>query len=830
MAQPQFWLRVRKEYVMDNFDSLMTYMRKYVYELPDATGTGADNSDFDDSLRCMEEVADELFETIDATPFFEPVKIDYSPDSVLRLLCGIVLAARKTGRVHHKSILRIASLVMRENPKRGTESKLTNIIKACGRGESLLNLSLTWADVESADKFLHGVFVDKFLRTSFLNSDPEGPVVYREHNGLVMFPPQGPMLIAGMNLDSYLREGKRQMAVQLSAHESVDFLVAKSAFEKLKDFHAVQRVALNLQGVVSRFAASTPRRLKTYEQTDPIKVQVIDKSGVRIVARTIDPNYEPVEGKVAIEPRNPAKRIDFYTIASHIKVGDYLEVNLSNRPEFAFELADEFEHYYRNYAAECYNGVYSAVLVSTFRDGEEWLTDEGVRVGVHKDALRKLSPKALAEYEYACGYNRPIYLQFYSERPDTTGTEFFMYAIPGDGEGNMYPEDSSLTREQAYASFMNYYLDEMRSEAEHLLKSSEQGTYLPTLSADAVEALALQLFCLSRWGGGSSLERLQTLYIAQLLTTMEGRTRDAAFLQVQCGYLVETLRFAANEKMEPFAIPAEFADNEGLSRQRAIVETLRSYRRKNDDPTDVASTDISENDTLLAVKKLVEASNSLADIIDITELNNIKQTITRVLGVEDEFESILDSRTYYGAESINLEFKSSVVFAPANRRRYAGYSPEPDNQKWAIIKAVCGFLNSRSGGELLIGVNDAGYAVGLDDDFRALAQMKRISYPDLDHYRNYIQSMLDIAFCKLNGPRTPTTDISHTSITIEGETNAERRTILRVKVTPFPKEVVGIVDENRPWYIKDSYVRDTGRTVELTETLRTTVERYKKSV
>ena len=53
--QPPFWLSVRKEYVVDNFESLLDYLRNYQYieenEAPDG--------DFNRTYKCLGEVADD---------------------------------------------------------------------------------------------------------------------------------------------------------------------------------------------------------------------------------------------------------------------------------------------------------------------------------------------------------------------------------------------------------------------------------------------------------------------------------------------------------------------------------------------------------------------------------------------------------------------------------------------------------------------------------------------------------------------------------------------------------------------------------------------------
>jgi hypothetical protein len=80
-------------------------------------------------------------------------------------------------------------------------------------------------------------------------------------------------------------------------------------------------------------------------------------------------------------------------------------------------------------------------------------------------------------------------------------------------------------------------------------------------------------------------------------------------------------------------------------------------------------------------------------------------------------------------ESQTLEFKSSA--------RWNIRTASPDKKlEHAIIKAVCAFLNAE-GGTLLIGVNDNGQALGLEDDWRTLGNKG-----NRDGYELYLRQLL----------------------------------------------------------------------------------------
>ena len=70
---------------------------------------------------------------------------------------------------------------------------------------------------------------------------------------------------------------------------------------------------------------------------------------------------------------------------------------------------------------------------------------------------------------------------------------------------------------------------------------------------------------------------------------------------------------------------------------------------------------------------------------------------------------------YIGEESPTLEFKTSLVYPPGN-----GMKADKRQQATNIMIRLCGMMNEK-GGRLMIGVNDQGYASGIDADLTYFA-------------------------------------------------------------------------------------------------------------
>jgi hypothetical protein len=85
-------------------------------------------------------------------------------------------------------------------------------------------------------------------------------------------------------------------------------------------------------------------------------------------------------------------------------------------------------------------------------------------------------------------------------------------------------------------------------------------------------------------------------------------------------------------------------------------------------------------------------------------------------------------------ESYNLEFKSSFIWDMVQGKKN-------EERRFDIVKSVLGFLNS-NGGILVIGVNDNGNILGLENDYSTLFKKDKDGF--LLEFSNFIQSKITI--------------------------------------------------------------------------------------
>lgn len=814
MAQPKFWLKVHKEYIFDNFDSLLDYLQRYDY-LP-----AGDNADFDDTLDCMIDLADEIQEGKTAEPLYPLTGATEAQFREIRLTAAIILADLKRKNTNHKAIAGLVNLLVRHTslPILNGLDDFYKIVCGCMMNAAVKSAGFAWEDI-AAGQFAPDIFVHKFCNIKFSESAAPGNF-FLEGKGLLTVQDGALPALSTVNRHQYVQTPMKPLFV---IPDLISLKVPARDWEKTHSFsqlYAESRTAL------SQMATMTPSPktgLKTFAKDDMVFIRITKVSGVCILAETIDDRYEHIEGKVRYD--STTQRPNLTTFASGIKAGDLLIADLADGEEFAFDITSSFEETYRDLAARYAGCTLAAVPAGQYRSGDIWITRQGISLGVDNTKIARLSPDEQSDYMQAKESNSPVSMKLYDAPQDFYADVYHTYAEPWDSGESILPDCAPFTRQQAELNLIEYFRDDCRRYIEQEMPEARSGSWLP-IPTFYVNVLAAVLSKMLQSGISSSSDRLKYILTLEMLCLLLGRTADKAVFEFEKQYLNRLVAFAHNEDVKAFEADEEIADSPMTARRNRVLSALAGYRRKEELTSKPELRLIREEaDVIDDVQKLVTASNNLRDIIDDQELLKIKRTLAAKLGVDDEMTVDMESRTFYGIESIGLEFKKSAVFPPANRRRYQTEVYAPEVQKWAILKAICGFLNTRNGGHLLIGVDDFGYAVGIGSDIDALFKNNHITVADKDNYRNYLQFIIDRGF-KVAGTNVKPTDIARSSVDYEFEDDAEGNTILRIKVRPYARGIVSFAD-TPPQDYGQSYVRLSGRTVVITPELAEQVKTYK---
>ncbi len=809
IAQPDFWLEIRKEYIIENFEKLLYYIRRYQYNGEKNSGNG----EFLNTCRYLVDLADELAEfslsrTFISTPEFKLSGSDMNVSDVLayRIIVAAIIASQKIGEDQHLLIRRLLNLlvVAQKMPHTDIADDLIYVTTNCIRKSPIINLGLTWNDIENPETFTPIRVLHNLSRTKFdVNGGKEA--LY-EGKGTVVFT-EDEVLAAPVNKTDFL---KGNLSEYISLGKGIKVLLPKSDHMKSPD--SVDDVAEGMtfmtraQGGVKTSTADPKRK---YAAGSIIPVKIRSSYGVKVEAETINKEYEKISGKININLLESLRYADIFQVLTFFSPGRrlYVEYTPDNK-EFCFELKGGFNQFYLEYANQMRGESLPGVYIGDYSAGTQWLTEDGFVVNV----MGKITKEEMLE---AMEQRIPLTIRINSSKV-IPGTVLINGSIIDDIELYGLPDPIVDLESYQHECFI-YIFSQFIKYCDESIPLTSTDSRINEIDSSGVMEISNILMSHQRLLS-DTMPRLLCLQTALMLSITAGDYTISAYIRHELEYQIAIARFAAGAS--PMSISLTHGPNlDGIlevEKHERIISMLRNYKEPEiDHSTERITNDENIEDT---VDGLIDASNRLIGKIDDREISRIKLELARTLDVDDQYRSP-DLTTYYGVESDTLEFKMSAVCPPKNKLKGSA-EYEPDTQKWAILKTICGFLNSTTGGELLIGVRDNGIAFGISHDYDLLYEDRRIPEPNSDRYRTYLKNIIDNSFIAYKS-RAQKKSVTTANITYNIEMNNEGLEILRIHVDSYRGDMVHFhPDCRRPEEIHESYIRTSGATVPMSHEVR----------
>lgn len=443
------------------------------------------------------------------------------------------------------------------------------------------------------------------------------------------------------------------------------------------------------------------KKLLSYDPTDkcPIRVRIIRKEHNSIIVKTIDPKYETITGELRM---NSTFNYKFDDCIKYLAVGYDIDVRLGGITRDGvgiFDMSADFKSYIMDELVNCGDEVLAKALCVN-KGNTMWITDTGYIVYTQQS---QFSPGTFAK------------LQVQNMNPNG-----YVYASFLESCDESFDEQE--TRKDVMISFCF---------EPTLIKDNDDDENKPnTISTSELAFAAIALYVLQKKIQIPS-ERYQMLCTIGILCKMSGNDESVDFVDFMSQYLRCCIYFVQSKysKLFPLNSADTISQLAAVKKRKNIIEILRNYEKVNNQL--VLDEAIDCGDELLSkLAKIVQSCNHIRGILSESSLNVIKREITKMLSIADDTETDLDEENgaYYGNEDIGKEFKTSFVYPPNNSMQAA-----PTTQHKNIFKAVCGFLNSTTGGTLYLGVNDLGYVVGIQQD------MDYLKIHTIDEYMRHIQ-------------------------------------------------------------------------------------------
>ena len=690
------WLDLKKEYIDDNFAKLQEYLKS-------CSINKKKDSFFAITIDLMRQRVEDLLNTISMRPLYHEEEDRKKLEFNVGLLATYLLADGD-----HPLALP-AYLAFMGELRTMTPRWSDNIIKASFerlRHEKVTALGFGWNDLEKIGSELFAYNASNLVR---FGSPLTKPLVLSKY-GTAMLTPTGLLLTCQSKSESkkLVKNGANSLDTGLGV------ALRTPSSEKLKQ--SMENNPVEIDEFANGFIALQEKvqnkpsdiQLKEYDNGDEaiIRIDAIDRNGTMHVT-TIDPAYRPIIGYITFEKPS----IVYYytsTIHEYFKTGDCMRATIKDNIKGVFNIEDQLIDFFvqDTKAAEEEDNLFLCKLIDERPNFYGWINSLGI-----------------AFFTASVGrYSRG---------------DFALLSVKGYGKGAKYGKIDAIIEEDSDDMF-----DETMARHDCIREFATQ-TVVPDskkeeeetgeLSPTILRLLTSQMFEHQKTLLKPS-DRIRFLAIANVMAELVGDTTTSSYLRFARTYLRALIQFVRRENMDSIQLQPdkEYVKAIPTLIRLAVIEILKEYGKKgNSEKLSDTIHSFKDNLPILSrLAQLVQTANAMQGTLSEATLNVIRREIIKTLSIETENDADLeaDGGIFLGIESGTLEFKTSMVYPSNNHMQ-----PDEYAQNLNVLKGVCAFLNSTTGGTLYLGVNDQGMVVGIDND------MKYLNYHTIDSYMRYVQ-------------------------------------------------------------------------------------------
>ena len=691
------WLDLKKEYIDDNFNKLQTYLH-------DSAEKGSKDSFYTTTIELFRERISDLMRDISERPVFAEEQQHQQLSSNVSMLATYLLA-------DGDHTLALPAYVAFMNCLRQMNPSLSDLIVRTVmqriRHEKVTALGFSWKDLEKlgTDLFVHNAC--KQARFDVPLAKPQMLTKY----GTAILTKDAIMLTYENKVDAK----KLISAGANSLDTGIGITLRTVANEKLKQ--SLANSVVDMDEFTKNFILSQARmqktktvpKLKSYDIGEEVIVRVtsIDTT---VHVETVDPNYIKISGPITYKR---ASCVYYYTgeLYKFFHVGDCFPATVNDIDNVTFGIEDQLVRFFvedTRQDIEANGDEYLATVIDEQPNHSVWLTERGIAVRIN------------GESTYHHG-------------------DFAYISITGFGKDKFYGLIFGDILEAADETF-----DE-KSVRHDCIRAFAEMTPAPVYNrpeenVTQLSPVLLRLLLRILFEHQKSLlkpsDRFRFLANANVMAEMIGDDLSASYIRFARTYLRALIQFVNGENISAIKLEPDEEYKQATSTliRLSIIELLKEYGRKENSEKlaeAISSFEVTQPQ-LSRLARLIQTANSMQGTLSGSALNVIRREIIHTLSIETENDADLeaDKGIYLGVESGTLEFKTSIVFPPDNNMQ-----PDEFTQSMNVMKGICAFLNSTTGGTLYLGVNDQGYVVGNDND------MQHLKMQSIDSYMRYVQDI-----------------------------------------------------------------------------------------
>ena len=693
-----FWLDIKKEYIDDNFDKLLTYLQR----------TSVTKSDpyYETTLLLLRQRIEELISQLSNTPLYQEDINRQETIFNVKLLAAYLLVDRYH-KLSQSAYVTFMYQLSRLTP-RFSDIIVKNIMERL-RHERVTQLGYGWSDLDKigTDLFVHN------LCTFATFDQPLTHPMYYENFGSARLDSTGLSITHDNLVDTrkWFCRGSR------SVETSIGIGLHTENFEKMKV--SARNNVVEMDEFVKNFIIEQrkvkpkvvlKKEIPYYEsEVALVRITSIDQDGT-INVETADPSHSKITGKLVFHKQSI---VYYYTSTFHkiFRPGDYLRATIEDVNEGLFNIEKQLVRYF----------------VESIRDA---LRDEGSDYPF----LGKLIAESPSNMVWLTHWGVAMYTP---KNENYERGEFAELTVKDIESGEYYGKIDACIIGSSDDTFEEYSLrnDCIRCYAEMATPSAAPVTEetVEKLSPALLRIILRQLFFYQKTLLKPS-ERFAYLANALVMAELVNDQLSASYIQFASTYLRALVQFVSHEDITDIHLYAdeEYSNEDPTLIRQGVLQILKEYGKKESSGELAAVIDgFKERYPLLSdLAKLVHTANIMQGILSEAALNVLRREIIKTLSLETEDDADLEAEngSYLGVESGTQEFKTSMVYPPNNQMQADEYT-----QNRNVLRGICAFLNSTTGGTLYLGVNDQGYVTGIGND------MKYLNSSTIDNYMRYVQ-------------------------------------------------------------------------------------------
>ncbi len=691
------WLDLKKEYIDDNFGKLQTYLRE-------SSEKGGKDAFYDTTIELFRERITDMLCDISERPLYADEQERQQLSANVSMLATYLLA-------DGSYTLALPAYVAFMNGLRQMNPRLSDLIVRTVmqriRHEKVTTLGFSWKDLE---KIGTEIFAHNACKQARFEVPLSKPQMFSRY-GTAMLTSEILMLTKDNKSDSkrLIKAGANSLdtGIGITLRTLSGEKLKQSLANSVKDMDEFTKHFILAQAKVKEKPAT--RQLKSYDEGDEVVVRVTAIDRV-VHVETIDPNYHKIEGAIKYERQS---LVYYYTdeLYKYFHVGDYLTATVKNPFHGVFSIENQLVKFFVEDTRQTMDSDDSYMLAMVIDEQPRynaWLTESGVAVRTEDTGHYHHGDYAfIAISEYCNGKYYGLIRGYVKDDTDETF-------------------DEKSARHDCIRAFAE------STPAPVFLKQEEDTAEL----SPVLLRLLLRLLFEYQKSLLKPSDRFRYLACANVMAEMVGDDLAASYISFARTYLRALIQFVNGENINAIKLEPDEKYKQAKSThiRLSIIELLKEYGRKENSAilAEAISSYEESLPQLSRLARLIQTANSMQGTLSGSALNVIRREIIRTLSIETENDADLeaDKGIYLGVESGTLEFKTSIIFPPDNNMQ-----PDEYAQSMNVMKGICAFLNSTTGGTLYLGVNDQGYVVGLDND------MQYLKMQTIDSYMRYVQDI-----------------------------------------------------------------------------------------